>query len=77
MSPVERLYRKAMELPGEERERLTEWLLNARHEVSCEKEPGYDEAWDAEIKRRIDDMESGEEPGIPLEEAMTQIFGRP
>ncbi|MEO6398862.1 MAG: hypothetical protein ABIP13_10380 [Tepidiformaceae bacterium] len=31
---------------------------------SLEKDPGYDDAWAAEIKRRIEDADSGV-PGVP------------
>lgn len=36
-----------------------------------------DEEWEAEIRRRIDDFDSGREPGIPSAEAHKLIFGDP
>ena len=34
-----------------------------------------EQAWDAEIARRLEDVRSGKEKGIPWEEARKQIFG--
>ena len=36
-------------------------------------DPAVDTAWAEEIKRRIDDIESGREVGIPGEEVMARV----
>lgn len=51
---VERILKAAMELSEEDREVIGVTLL-----ASLTKEEGYDQAWEDEIKRRIEEMDSG------------------
>lgn len=69
MTTAERLLQEAMQLTSDERELLAVELF-----ASLEKEPGYDEAWEAEIQRRIDDVDSGRTRPIELDESL-DIFG--
>jgi hypothetical protein len=39
-----------------------------------DKEPGYDQAWEAEIKRRVDELDRGEAELIEWDDAMKFIF---
>lgn len=64
---AEELLAQALKLAPEEREMVAVELLG-----SLEKDPGYDDAWDAEIKRRIAEADSGV-PGIPGEVVMAEL----
>lgn len=57
MTKFESVLSQALELDEEERQ-----LLALRLEASLgeAKEPGYDVAWEAEIKRRVEEIERGE-----------------
>ena len=62
---VQRALAAASELSKAEREELiTELILGL--ERDREPEPGYDEAWSAEIRRRVDAVVSGRFPGRAL-----------
>ena len=43
---------------------------------SLEQPPSYDVDWDAEIKRRIEEADSGIVPGIPGETVMARLRTR-
>jgi putative addiction module component (TIGR02574 family) len=65
----ESLSAAALALPEEQREELVHRLLNSLNDLG---EPGLskresEQAWAAEINRRIAAAESGEDPGIPNE----------
>ena len=64
---AEELLAQALKLAPEDREMVATELM-----CSLEKDPGYDDAWAAEIKRRIDEADSGV-PGIPGEIVMEQL----
>jgi putative addiction module component (TIGR02574 family) len=63
MTTAERLLQEAMQLSSDERELLAIELF-----ASLEKEPGYDEAWEAEIERRIKEIDDGTVELIPWSE---------
>jgi putative addiction module component (TIGR02574 family) len=56
--------------PKEQIEMLVERLLMSNYRLP---DPAVDAAWAEEIKRRIDDIESGREVGIPGEEVMARM----
>ena len=56
--------------PSEQVEQLFERLLVSNYRLP---DPEVDAAWTAEIKRRIDDIESGRVVGIPGEEVMARV----
>jgi putative addiction module component (TIGR02574 family) len=59
---VQRALAAASELSKEEREELiTELILGL--ERDRDPEPGYDEAWSAEIRRRVDAVVNGQSKG--------------
>lgn len=66
---VEELSRRARELSPEERVQLAEELLATVHELDEE----VDAAWDAEIKRRIAEIENGTAKLIPAEEVLARL----
>lgn len=70
---VEELSRRARDLSPEERVQLAEEILATVHEPDDE----VDAAWDAEIKRRIAEIERGSASLIPAEEVFSSLRRRP
>ena len=66
---VDELSRKARALPPDDRVRLAEELLATVQEVDAEVEL----AWDAEIKRRIAEIDSGTAKLIAAEEVFAEV----
>ena len=62
---AENLYQAALKLSADERYYLAYRLLES---VEAERDPDYEEAWAAEIARRIEEVENGTERMIPWEE---------
>jgi putative addiction module component (TIGR02574 family) len=56
--------------PEEQVETLFERFLLANYRLPA---PDLDPAWAAEIKRRVEDMESGRVVGIPGDEVMARM----
>lgn len=71
---LNRLEELVMSLPRAERARLAERII-----VSLDTDPEVEEAWAAEIRRRIDEIDRGEIELIPanevIEEAQRLIRG--
>ena len=67
--PIEDLTAKARALPPADRVRLSEALLSTVQEADDEVEA----AWDAEIRRRIADIDAGTAKLIPAEEVFAQV----
>ena len=68
---AEELLAQALKLAPEDREMVAAELMG-----SLEKDPGYDEYWAAEIKRRIDEADSGRVPSIPWETVRAELYER-
>jgi len=66
---VDELTRKARALSPEERVRLAEELLATVQEV----DPQVEAAWDEEIRRRIEEIDSGKAKLIPAEEVFAEV----
>ena len=66
---VDEISRKARSLPPEERVRLAEELLSSVQGADEE----VDAAWAEEIKRRLDEIESGTAKLIPAEEVLAEV----
>jgi putative addiction module component (TIGR02574 family) len=66
---VDELSQKALELPAEERVLLAERLLATVHEV----DPEVETAWDAEIQRRLAEIDRGTARLIPAEEVFSKV----
>ena len=60
-----------MELDEDERQLLA---IRLGMSIGDEKEPGYDEAWSAEIKRRLEEIDRGDADLVDWEEAEKLIF---
>lgn len=70
---VRRVLQATADLSKEEREELVAELILGL-EGESEPDAGYEEAWTAEIKRRVDDVVAGRSRGIPWAEARRQIL---
>jgi putative addiction module component (TIGR02574 family) len=66
---IDELSQRARALPPEDRARLAEELLAslAPHDADVEA------AWDIELRRRIDEIDRGEAPLVPAEEAFAAV----
>ena len=60
-----------MELDDDERQLLA---IELGMSIATEKEPGYDEAWAKEIKRRLEELDRGESDEMDWDEAEKFIF---
>lgn len=69
-SQVEILEAEAMKLTAEERARLADRLI-----ASLSEDAAIEEAWAAEIERRIADIETGRAPVIPAADAIARARG--
>jgi len=70
MSPnAQRLLDEARQLPPDEREWLAEFLLIDNGVSAAEVES----AWDTEIERRLDEIDSGVVEMIPLEDVLADM----
>jgi putative addiction module component (TIGR02574 family) len=75
--PYEDARRLAMELSYDERAKLSEelwWSLHPPAENLPQEE--IDAAWDAEIKRRIEDIHSGAVEMIPADQVLKELRHR-
>jgi len=66
-SRMEKVEAEALKLNVVERARLAERLLS-----SLEKDSGIEEAWAAEVERRIAEIESGKTIPIPDDDVVTK-----
>ena len=72
MSPyIFELLKKALALPPEARAALAGSLLESLDDEPAEE--GVEAAWEAEIKRRIEDIDSGKVQMIPYEEVRRRL----
>ena len=69
---AKRLYDDALQLPDSERAELAAWLIES---LDPEVDRDIDAAWDIEIKRRIEELDSGKVTAVPWPEARRMILG--
>ncbi len=75
MSPTaQKLEREIRKLPAQDKIELHEHLITSIHEA--EEELGLSPEWHAEIKRRVEDIDTGRVKGIPVEETYRKIKKR-
>ncbi len=67
---VSELSRRARELTPEDRARLAEELLAS---LEGELEPDVDAAWDAELIKRISEVDSGAVKLLPADEVFARV----
>ena len=70
-SKGQRLLEEALALPAQERTDLATTLLESLDEGEDE---GVEDAWSEEIKRRVEDVESGNVKTVPWSEARKRIL---
>jgi putative addiction module component (TIGR02574 family) len=74
---VSRLLEQALSLSVEEQEALANSLYSILDRENGEPaEEGVEQAWSEEIKRRIDDIDSGKTKMIPYEEVRRRLAAR-
>jgi putative addiction module component (TIGR02574 family) len=74
MSPeLDELLKRAMALPPEDRAAMANSLLESLDETEDED---AEDAWDDEIKRRVDDVRSGRVKAIPGEQVLARLNAR-
>jgi putative addiction module component (TIGR02574 family) len=66
--PLKQLETEALELPSAERAQLTRSLLVSLDEETGEDLAEVEHAWDAEIRRRIAELDAGTAELVPAEE---------
>jgi putative addiction module component (TIGR02574 family) len=71
---VSELLKKALALPAETRAALAESLLESLDEEPVDE--GVEAAWSEEIKRRIEEIDSGKVQMIPYEEVRRRLAAR-
>lgn len=64
---------EALSLPESERARIADALLRS---LEPPPESNVEAAWRAEIRRRVDDLESGRVKGIPWSEVREELWGK-
>jgi putative addiction module component (TIGR02574 family) len=75
MTPqVSEVLEKALALSTQERGLLIDHLIESLDDGPPEE--GVDEAWDEEIKRRVDDIRSGKAEMIPGQEVRRRLAAR-
>jgi putative addiction module component (TIGR02574 family) len=67
---VDQIVEETRRWPANQVDALMEHLLASHYRLP---DPATDAAWAEEIRRRIDDIESGREKGIPSEETSAKI----
>ncbi|MGH7251629.1 MAG: addiction module protein [Nitrospiraceae bacterium] len=73
MSPkVEKLLADALKLPPQARAELAAELIDS---LDQKVDEDSEEAWSAEIARRVEDLETGRVKAVPWTEARRQIMG--
>ena len=75
MTPqVSEVLEKALALSAQERGLLIDHLIESLDEGPAEE--GVEQAWDEEIKRRVDEIRSGKVKMIPGEQALQELTRR-
>jgi putative addiction module component (TIGR02574 family) len=63
--PARELESKALKLPPKERARLAERFISS---LDQESDPEAQTLWLREVERRLDELESGNVPGVPADQ---------
>lgn len=70
LSTLEEITQKARSLPAEDRARLAEDLLST---LQPDGDPDIEAAWDAEIRRRLDEVDAGHAKLIPAADVFAEV----
>jgi putative addiction module component (TIGR02574 family) len=68
---AERVLARALQLAPAQRETLARWLIES---LDGEPDPDPEKAWEAELDRRLADLDSGKVQAIGIEEFRKRIF---
>ena len=68
---ADQLLRKALSLPEQDRASLAGALIES---LNVEPEPGAQEAWDAEIARRVQELEAHAVETVPWSQVRARLF---
>jgi putative addiction module component (TIGR02574 family) len=68
---AERIKGEIMALSPEDRAELIRFLLSSPDEGPAD--PAVEAAWDAELDRRVNDIESGKVVGVPAEQVFAEL----
>ncbi len=71
---AKQLYDNALQLSDSERAELAAWLIES---LDAEVDQDLDAAWDPEIERRINELDSGTITAVPWPEARRMILEMP
>jgi putative addiction module component (TIGR02574 family) len=71
-APVRKVLKDALRLPPAARAELARSLIRS---LEDEPDPDAEKAWAQEIRRRLEDLESGRVKPIPWSKARRMIFG--
>ena len=72
MTNADTILSNALQLPVDQRARLAAELIES---LEDESENDAESAWDAEIARRLDELDSGDVQPVPWSEARQIILG--
>jgi putative addiction module component (TIGR02574 family) len=70
---ADEILKEALELPAEARAALADSLWDS---LDQETDPGAEEAWLSEIRRRVAELDSGAVRGIPWAEARVRLLAK-
>ena len=70
MRSIEQLTQEVLSLPRASRELLAEQLVES---LELDINPAVQTAWNAEAKKRLDEIRSGAVSGIPGEDALARV----
>jgi putative addiction module component (TIGR02574 family) len=71
---AKKLAEQVLALPEKDREKLFRLLRDSLpNEIETLSQEEWDEAWKKELEKRIEEMESGEDPGVPLDEVLAEL----
>ncbi|HEX4265719.1 MAG TPA: addiction module protein [Verrucomicrobiae bacterium] len=70
MPTVDQIVKEARQLPREQLAEIVDRLTLSLHEAT---DPSLEEAWKAETRRRVAEIEKGEVQGIPGEEVSARV----
>jgi putative addiction module component (TIGR02574 family) len=70
-SNIEQLLQQALDLPAEDRLAVAKELLNS---VEGREDPEWAEAWSAELKKRLHDVETGAVQTVPWADVKARVL---
>lgn len=74
--PLNQIEAEALELSAPERAALAERLIRSLDELADEDPVETERAWEAEIRRRLADVQAGTAELIPAEQVMAELRTR-